>query len=199
MARVIYAQRPVDDMSAEEQRAEYDDIRAREELWRRLKSALKLDCEDDETPIVLTMLERWILLDQYRLPSADAAAAKRRFNELCAALDKFETTAYTSSRAREKAERVFATKATDCAQSWAANAYGVPGANFNANEHAWIRASSAEAVEERFGPAMPAPDLSSAHANRTRRKDALRVALGEDEHEERPATSAATLGGGTGA
>ncbi|KZV77993.1 hypothetical protein EXIGLDRAFT_693210, partial [Exidia glandulosa HHB12029] len=101
------------------------------------------------------------------------------------------------SAEQEKAERVFATKATDCAQSWAANAYGVPGANFNANEYAWIRASPATAVEECFGPAMPAPDLSGARTTRTRRKDALRAALGEDEHEERSAPSAATLGGGT--
>ncbi|KZV96642.1 hypothetical protein EXIGLDRAFT_765167 [Exidia glandulosa HHB12029] len=197
MARVIYAQRPVDDMSAEEQRAEYNDMRAREELWHRLKTAIKLECEEDETPIVLMMLERWVLLDQYRLPPEDAAHAKKRLNKLRIALDKLETTAYMGSRAREKAERAFATKATDCAQSWAANAYGVPGANFNANENAWIKASPANAVEECFGPAMPAPDLSSARTTRTRRKDALRAALGEDEHEERSAPSAATLGGGT--
>ncbi|KZV92084.1 hypothetical protein EXIGLDRAFT_693036 [Exidia glandulosa HHB12029] len=101
MARVIYAPRPVNDMSAEEQRAEYDDICAREELWRRLKTAIKLECEADETPIVVTMLERWVLLDQYRLPPEDAAHAKKRLNELRTALDKLETTAYTGSRARE--------------------------------------------------------------------------------------------------
>ncbi|KZV98522.1 hypothetical protein EXIGLDRAFT_763377 [Exidia glandulosa HHB12029] len=196
MARVIYAQRPIDDMSAEEQRAEYDDICAREELWQRLKVAIKVDCEKDETPIVLAMLERWILLDQYRLPPQDAAHAKSRLGELRTALDTLETT-YASSRARDAAERSFATAATDCAQSWAANANGVPGANFNANERAWIRARPANAVEECFGPAMPAPDLSNARANRNRRKDALRAALGEDEQGAGPAPSATSSGGAT--
>ncbi|KZV87550.1 hypothetical protein EXIGLDRAFT_773543 [Exidia glandulosa HHB12029] len=197
MARVIYAQRPIDDMSAEEQRAEYDDICAREELWQRLKVAIKVDCEKDETPIVLAMLERWILLDQYRLPPQDAAHAKKRLDELRTALDSLETTTYASSRARDAAERSFATAATDCAQSWAAKAYGVPGANFNANEYAWIRARPAKAVEECFGPAMPAPNLSNARANRNRRKDALQAALGEDEQGAGPAPSAASSGGGT--
>ncbi|KZV92587.1 hypothetical protein EXIGLDRAFT_692603 [Exidia glandulosa HHB12029] len=181
MVRVARPATRVSDLSPDAQREELDNIYEREGFWRRLKVLFVV--KNGHYPLVLDMLERWILLDEPRLVGREQTLASQRRDELWAALELFTESVDSQKRVSSDAYRQFLQSATACALSWASYATGVPN-RFNDEEYVWVQKHKPEDAEEAADCVLQdPPDLSDARARLTARKTDLKAALGEEEHK----------------
>ncbi|KZV80338.1 hypothetical protein EXIGLDRAFT_733222, partial [Exidia glandulosa HHB12029] len=165
------------------QRTALKDIRQRENFWRMLKVLFPV--APTNYPIVLDMLERWILLDEPKLERHDQIQADKRWDELCDAVDELSDAVDRKNRVSADAYGRFMLEATRCAWRWASYATGVPN-DFNEEEYCWIALK--EAADAVGGSLQQPPDLSAARARFAAHKATILEALGEkdDEREKTP-------------
>ncbi|KZW03470.1 hypothetical protein EXIGLDRAFT_695891 [Exidia glandulosa HHB12029] len=167
---------PVADLDIDAQHEELKEIRDREDMWRQLKVLFCV--EDNKYPVVLAMLERWILLDDPALPLRKQKRADALWDSACDALDMLNETVDDENRVAAAVHRRCVLSVTDCAQSWANLARAVH--NFEDDELDWIASKADEAVN-RYTARRP--DFSTSLARLAERKATLLEAVGEEDEE----------------
>ncbi|KZV99816.1 hypothetical protein EXIGLDRAFT_762281 [Exidia glandulosa HHB12029] len=181
MARVARPATRVSDLSPDAQREELDHIYEREGFWRQLKVLFIV--KTGHYPLVLDMLERWILLDEPKLVGRERTLALQRRSELWAALEAFKESVDEQKKVSSDAYHQFLHSATACALLWASYATGVPN-RFSNEEYVWVQKHKPEDAEEAADCVLQdPPDLSDARARLAARKTDLKAALGEDNRE----------------
>ncbi|KZV78157.1 hypothetical protein EXIGLDRAFT_784232 [Exidia glandulosa HHB12029] len=169
------------DLDADAQHDELKEISDREDMWRQLKVLFRV--EDGKYPVVLAMLERWILLDDPALPKHKQRRGNELWDSVCDALEVFNACVDDEDRVSAAAHRQFVLSVTDCVLSWATLAS--VSHEFEDDEWDWI-ALKADKAADRYLASRP--DFSASRARLAARKTALLEALTleEEEREDTP-------------
>ncbi|KZV80944.1 hypothetical protein EXIGLDRAFT_780343 [Exidia glandulosa HHB12029] len=180
MARVVEDLSPGADPDAASIRLELTRLRDRRRVWRHLQGLFPVT--RDGYPIVLAMLERWVALEQFEVPSVDQTKVARRYKELNGALKDYEELFAATKRVSEADHRAFVIKVCDCVLTWAAAVSVAAAEDVSEEEYNWI--SRRNSVEAAQGVLAERPDLSDAHADLAKRRQTLLNALDGDSDED---------------
>lgn len=161
-------------MTPADRRTEYEETRTREALWTELFELFTLGSRDDEF-VLVTTLERWVLLRQFDDTDKIRRKEPALFCQLRAEVERFNRQCSAAGDVAPTAYRAFHHVVTVFAQRWLALVSSR--APFSPGELAWaLEKSLDDAAGLTWGPAGH-PDLEPARRTRIARRDALHGAL----------------------
>ena len=163
------------EMSEDELRAELGSLRVREELWEELWE--RFSRMDGGTHVLLSILERWVLLNQFTETDFHRKKESQYMKNLQNEVDRFDAECGTVSNITVEMRSRFDLKITNLAQNWTLLAREHPQSDFSTTESIWARKRTSRAVALLWESALQQPDLSSARNARAARTEALQKAL----------------------